>query len=318
MIRMSQLAGMAFALVAGVAWAGGSATMADYAMQAEQVAPGVYAVVTPAKDFPNAENKGWNSNSVFVVTADGVLVFDTGSSETIGRALRQTIAKVTDKPIRWVINSHGHGDHWLGNGAFSGKGVEIISSEVVQARIRKEGPEWVERFRRMTDGATGDSAVVVPNQPVARPLARAFGGVKVEVLFSGDSHSPGDIVFWLPEQRVLLTGDVMYTGRAPATFDANIKQWARFLAQLEALHPAVVVPGHGPVGKVQDVVHLREYFETLWQAVSEGYEQGQADFEMRAPVLARMHRFESIYPGLDERLGESISHVYLQVEAGSF
>jgi glyoxylase-like metal-dependent hydrolase (beta-lactamase superfamily II) len=305
-------------VLAGAAWAGAPAKESDYAMSAERVAPEVYAIVTPAKDFPNEENKGWNSNSAFVVTKEGVLVFDTGSSETIGRALRRTIATVTDQPIRWVINSHGHGDHWLGNGAFAGDGVEVISSAVVQERIRKEGPEWVERFKRMTAGATGDSTVVAPNKPVEKPLARTFGGVQVQILFSGNSHSPGDIVFWLPAQKVLLTGDVMYTGRAPATFDANVQQWTRFLAELEQLQPAVVVPGHGPVGKARDVADLRRYFAALWQAVSAGYDAGQADFEMHGPVRARMGEFEKVYPGLDERLGESISHVYLQVEQNAF
>ncbi|MFA5529690.1 MAG: MBL fold metallo-hydrolase [Thiohalomonadaceae bacterium] len=295
-----------------------AASVSDYPMQAEQVAENVYAVVTPAKDFPGAENKGWNSNSIFVVTKEGVLVFDTGSSETIGQALRNTIAGVTDQPVRWVINSHAHGDHWLGNGAFAGDGIEIISSQVAQTRIQSEGQEWVERFKRMTDGATGDSTVVAPNQGLREPLAREFGGVRVEVLFAGHSHSPGDIVFWLPNERVLLTGDVMYTGRPPATFDADVQQWMQFLDGLEALDPAVVVPGHGPVGKKTDVALLRNYFEALWTAVSEGYEEGLPDFEIAPRVKARMVSFEKDFPGIDERLGESVSHVYLQVEQSAF
>lgn len=295
-----------------------AAAVEDYAMKAEQVAEGVYAIVTPAKDFPSAENKGWNSNSTFVVTNDGVLVFDTGSSETIGRAIRNTIATVTDKPVRWVINSHAHGDHWLGNAALADEGTEIISSDVVQARIRAEGQEWVERFKRMTEGATGDSTVLAPNQAVHDPLAREFGGVRVEVLFSGNSHSPGDIVFWLPKERVLLTGDVMYTARPPATFDANVAQWTRFLGELEALEPLVVVPGHGPVGKKMDIALLRGYFEALWSAVSEGYEEGLSDFEIAPRARARLVSFEKDFPGMDERLGESVSHVYLQVEASAF
>jgi glyoxylase-like metal-dependent hydrolase (beta-lactamase superfamily II) len=295
-----------------------AASVSDYAMKAEPVAEGVYAVITPAKDFPSAENKGWNSNATFVVTDEGVLVFDTGSSETIGQALRNTIAGVTDTPVRWVINSHAHGDHWLGNGAFAEDGVEIISSQVVQTRIRTEGPEWVARFKQMTNGATGDSTVVAPNRGLREPLVREFGGVRVEVLFSGNSHSPGDVVFWLPKERVLLTGDVMYTGRPPATFDADVQQWTRFLDELEALDPAVVVPGHGPVGRKTDVALLRNYFETLWTAVSEGYEEGLPDFEIAPRVKARMVSFEKDFPGIDERLGESVSHVYLQVEESAF
>jgi len=296
-----------------------AAKVEDYAqMKAEQVAPDVYAIVTPAKDFPSAENKGWNSNAIFVVTKSGVLVFDTGSSETIGKALLKTIRGVTDKPVRWVINSHGHGDHFLGNAAFVGKGVEIISSEQARARIAKEGYEWVDRFNTMTEGATGESKVVTPAVAVSKENKRNFGGVEVQVLFSGDAHSPGDIMFWLPGKNVLLTGDVMYTGRAPATFDSNAQHWIASLDRLHKMKPKVVVPGHGPVGDAQSIADLHDYLSTLWSLVQEGYEAGQADFEMLPVIRDKMARFETKFPGFNERLGESVSHLYLQVEAAAF
>ncbi|HEY0633907.1 MAG TPA: MBL fold metallo-hydrolase, partial [Gammaproteobacteria bacterium] len=263
-------------------------------------------------------NKGWNSNAIFVVTKSGVLVFDTGSSETIGKALLKTIRKVTDKPVRWVINSHGHGDHFLGNAAFAGKGVEIISSEQVKARIATEGYEWVSRFNTMTEGATGESQVVTPAIAVSKENRRNFGGVEVQVLFSGDAHSPGDIMFWLPGKNVLLTGDVMYTGRAPATFDANAQHWIAALERLHKMQPKVVVPGHGPVGDAQSIADLHDYLSTLWTLVIEGYDVGQADFEMLPAIRDKMARFETKFPGFNERLGESVSHLYLQVEAAAF
>jgi cyclase len=295
-----------------------AASVDDYAMQPQKVADNVYAVITPAKDFPNVENKGWNSNSIFVVTKAGVLVFDTGSSETIGKALLKTIRSVTDKPVRWVINSHGHGDHFLGNAAFAGKGVEILSSAQVQQRISKEGSDWVSRFNTMTEGATGDSRVVTPDHNVTKEGKLAFGGVAVQLLFSGDAHSPGDIMFWLPQQRVLLTGDVMYTKRAPATFDSNVPHWITTLERLQKLKPKVVVPGHGPVGNAQSIADLHDYLSTLWNLVKEGYDAGQADFEMVPAIRDKMAIYETKFPGLNDRLGESVSHVYLQVEAAAF
>lgn len=295
-----------------------AASIDDYAMQAEQVAPGVYAVVTPAKDFPNAENKGWNSNAIFVVTREGVLLFDTGSSETIGKALLKTIRRVTSKPVRWVVNSHGHGDHFLGNAAFAGKNVEILSSSLVQVRIAAEGEEWVGRFNGLTEGATGASPVVVPTRSVGKEQTRNFADLRVELLFSGDAHSPGDIMFWLPAKQVLLTGDVMYTGRAPATFDANAQHWIAALARLQKMQPRVVVPGHGPVGDSQSIADLHDYLSTLWTLVQEGYDAGQADFEMLPAIREKMARFEMKFPGFNERLGESVSHLYLQIEAAAF
>lgn len=295
-----------------------AASVEDYAMKAEKIADGVWAIISPARDFPNKENRGWNSNSAFVDTGEALLVFDSGSSETIGNALIETIRSVSDKPIRWVINSHSHGDHWLGNGAFEASGVEIISSDVVKELIEKDGYMWVDRFNNMTGGITGQSKVVAPNATVTEPVSRTFGNTTVEVLFSGNAHSPGDIVFWLPQKSVLLSGDVMYTGRPPATFDSNVQAWIDFLGELEALDPKVMVPGHGKVGGGDDITNLKNYFETLWAAVAEGYEAGKMDYEMKEDVQSRMQQFESIFPGIDERVGESISHVYLQVEAALF
>ena len=306
-------------LLLSTALAHATATIDDYQMKAEKVADGVYAIISPAKTFPNAENLGWNSNSAFVETDEGLLVFDTGSSETIGKALIKAIRTVSEKPIKWVINSHSHGDHWLGNGAFvNEKPAEMIASDVAIGLMDKNGYDWVDRFNNMTDGATGKFDPVPANSPVLKAMERDFGGVQVQILFSMNSHSPGDIVFWLPQKSVLLTGDTMYTKRPPATFDAQVKQWATFLKELEALAPKVVIPGHGPVSDVSAVTNLHDYFDTLWKLVAVGFDEGLSDFEIAPGIKEKMKRFETIYPGLYERLGESISHVFLQVEAAEF
>ncbi len=304
-------------LCSGLAHA--AATVGDYAMKAEPVADGVYAIISPAKSFPDAENKGWNSNSAFVETSEGILVFDTGSSETIGKALIKTIRTVSNKPIKWVINSHSHGDHWLGNGAFvAEKPAQMIASDVAIALMHKGGHDWVDRFNTMSDGATGKFTPVPAKDAVVKAIVRSFGGVQVEILFSGNSHSPGDIVFWLPQKGVMLTGDTLYTKRPPATFDAQVKQWAVFLNEMAGLKPKTVIPGHGPVSDVSGLTNLHDYFVTLWTLVAEGYDEGLPDYEIAPGIKEKMKRFEEIYPGLYERLGESISHVYLQVEAAEF
>lgn len=296
-----------------------AAQVGDYPMKAKQIAEGVYAIVSPASDFPNEENLGWNSNSAFVITDDGLLVFDTGSSETIGKALLKTIRTVSKAPIKWVINSHSHGDHWLGNGAFKAeKPQEMIASDVAIDLMHKNGFEWVDRFNNMTGGATGNFTPVPAKDAVVKTMTRKFGGVEVQILFSGNSHSPGDIVFWLPEEKVLLTGDTMYTKRPPATFDSNVKQWIAFLGEMETLEPKVVMPGHGPVSDVKAVTRLRDYFDTLWSIVAEGYEEGKQDYEIAPTVKQQMKHFENDFPGLYDRVGESVSHVYLQVEAALF
>jgi len=294
-------------------------TASDFAMRAEPVAEGVYAIITPARDFPNPENKGWNSNSSFVITHEGVLVVDTGSSAAVGASLAGTIRGVTAQPIRWIVNTHGHGDHWLGSAALAGPKTEVIAGSKVRNRIRDELAYWVDLFDKMTNGATGkDVKAVLPTTVIDSRSTRNFGGVAATFIPSGDSHSPGDLLVWLPEKKVLISGDVVYTDRAPVTFDGRVAQWIKFLRELEGLGVQKLIPGHGRVGDAADITRQREYFEMVWNAVEKGFEAGQADFEILPTIKAQAAKYRDSYPDLDKQIGRTVSHVYLQVEEIAF
>jgi glyoxylase-like metal-dependent hydrolase (beta-lactamase superfamily II) len=287
-------------------------------MRAEAVVPGVYAVVTPSRELPNRRNRGWNSNSGFVVTDTGVLLFDTGSSEAIGASLRKTIAGVTDKPVRWIVNSHSHGDHWLGNAAFEGDVEEIIATTKVAQAIEISGRTWIDLFNRMTNGVTGESRIVPPNRRVDERIEVNFGGIRTVLFPSGDSHSQGDLLLWLPEHRVLMGGDVVYSDRMPSTNNSRIGQWIDLLEELVALEPKVVIAGHGEVTDVIGLKRLRDLLVTFKESVAAGIEEGKSDFEMLPDVLAALAPFANRFPGLEEKVRRDLSHVYLQVEQEMF
>lgn len=289
-----------------------------FSMRAEQVADNVYAIITPTRELPNPDNRGWNSNSAFVVTGAGVLLFDTGSSTAIGEALKETIASVTRQPVRWIINSHAHGDHWLGNAVFTDSVQQIYASTEVIARIQSDGQRWVEQFKRMTNGATGDSPIVLPNYPINQRTELTLGGRQFVIFPSGNSHSPGDLLLWLPGVQVLISGDVIYSDRMPSTNVSDLRQWMSLLTELEQLQPKVVIPGHGKLTDIHGITRLRELFITMWDAINAGYLAGKADYEMLDDVSRALAGFRRDYPGLDEKLKRDISHVYLQVEAASF
>ncbi|MFP4606089.1 MAG: MBL fold metallo-hydrolase [Thiohalospira sp.] len=319
MVRRTLATAVAVSLLGLAACSGDGAEKAYPKMEAKEVADGVWAVVSPARSFPDEENRGWNSNMAFVETGEGVLVFDTGSSETIGESLKATIREVTDAPIRWVINSSSHGDHWLGNHAFAGEDTTFLASEEVRSITETEGDTWRERVHQMTGGATGDTTLHPPKEVVAESESRTFGTVEVEMRLVGNAHSPGDLVLWLPDQEVLLAADVAFGDSAPATMDADVRHWIDTLGELEALEPEVVVPGHGRIGEGEAILaDLRGYLDTLWETVEAGYERGEQDFEMRDEVDEALADHAERYPNYDERIGESISHVYLQVEEAAF
>ena len=293
---------------------------ADYlsSMKATPVAEGVYAILTPARDIPNPENLGWNSNSAFVVTESGVLVVDTGSSETIGNALKQTIRKVTDKPVKWIVNSHAHGDHWLGNIAFEGSNPVIYATSTVNELAKSEGDTWVENFKRLSEGATGDTPLLLPNKVIDQSTELLLDETKLVLFPSGDSHSPGDLITWLPQQRVLVSGDVVYSDRMPTTSASNLSQWILMLGDLQKLEPATVIPGHGDVTDVEGLRRLQSLLSGIRDEVQKGYEAGLSDYEMLPAVVENLQQYEEYYPGFKDKLGRDISHVYLQIEAAEF
>ena len=289
-----------------------------FPMHPQQVAPNVYALITPTRDLPNPENKGWNSNSAFVVTNAGVLLFDTGSSSAIGESIKKVIAQITDQPVRWIINSHAHGDHWLGNAVFKDTVEAIYATEPVQKKIIEDGQGWVKRFMQMTEGATGQSEILVPENMIDQRTTIRFGDREAVLFLSANSHSAGDILMWLENEKVLISGDVIYSDRMPSTLDSNLIQWILLLDELNALQPEVVIPGHGKVTDIQGVMRLKALLQSFWDAVKKGYDAGQSDFEMVGDVTAALAEFEPHYPGLQEKVKRDISGVFLQVEAASF
>lgn len=287
-------------------------------MKAEPISKDIYAILTPTRELPNPLNQGWNSNSAFVVTNSGVILFDSGSSFSIGLAIRKTIAKVTDQPVRWIINSHAHGDHWLGNSAFKDTVKAIYATKKVSESISNDGQNWVLNFKNMTRGATGDSEILAPTTIVEKRSDIKLGDRVITLFPSGDSHSPGDLLMWLDDAKVLISGDVIYSDRMPSTNDSNLQSWIEFLSELEQMQPKVVVPGHGKLTNVQGITRLRGLLQTFWNAVEAGLEDDKSAYEMVPDVKNALSEYKQHYPGLEEKLQRDISRVYLQVEEASF
>ena len=167
------------------------------------IAKNVYSIIAPSYGLPSPENKGWNSNSHFVVTDKGVLVFDSGSSELIAKNIKLAIKTVTDKPVSWVVNSHSHADHWLGNAEFSDSGAEIMASASAKMIMKQDGPGAIDFFSHITKGATGSTRIMYPTSLLTQREKRNIGGVDVEFIFANDAHSPGDILMWLPKKKII-------------------------------------------------------------------------------------------------------------------
>jgi glyoxylase-like metal-dependent hydrolase (beta-lactamase superfamily II) len=211
----------------------------------------------------SAANRGFMSNAGFVVTTDGVVVFDALGTPALGQAMIAAIRRITAQPIRRVIVSHYHADHIYGLQAFKALGVEVwaqrkaelylASSQAVDrlAQRRAELFPWVDENTR----------IVPPDFWFDGDTDFRLGGLTFRLLFVGGAHSPEDTMLHVVEDRVLFAGDLVFAGRLPFVGNADSKGWLKAMDKMIAVRPAIVVPGHGaPSTDVErDLALTRDY-----------------------------------------------------------
>ena len=316
---MKKLMGIAAALAIGVAIAAqiGPPIRGEWAP--EEVADQVYVIHGPL-GMPNPENQGFMNNPAFIVGDDGVIVVDPGSSLQVGEMVLERIAKVTDKPVVAVFNSHIHGDHWLGNQAIRAKypDVPIYGHERVGPKvIAGAGAQWVQLMLDLTQQATAGTQVVRPDHPVVDGDVIETAGLSVRVYNNDKAHTDTDIMLLVEQKGVMFLGDNAGHGRIlrleGGSFRGNV---AALNTALES-GASVFVPGHGLTAGSEAASLYRDYLQTLYETVAEGYAEGKADFEIRPDLLPRLQDWKG-WQGFDELLGSHISAAFLEAEAADF
>jgi glyoxylase-like metal-dependent hydrolase (beta-lactamase superfamily II) len=252
----------------------------------KQVGPGVYAAI----DGP--EHKA-GSNAGFVVGDDSVLVIDSFLYPDATRALVAEIHRLTPKPIRYVVNTHYHADHTGGDQVFRDAGATIIAHRNVRAWVRTENihlfgdritPELKARIE----------ALPLPDVTTTTGLTIWLGSRKV-VVKTVLGHTGGDLTVFVPDAKVLFTGDLLWRKIPPNLIDGSVKEWATtdadFAAMPDAAH-MVFVPGHGDVADLKDVRDFRRYLLDLRRLVTEGRKaelKGDALAAAVEPKLKALH-----------------------------
>lgn len=223
------------------------AALADYQPRAEQVVDNVYAIVGPLGQR-DMENDGLNANFGFIVTQAGVILIDSGASRLGAEKIAAAIRAVTEQPVRWVINSGSQDHRWLGNDTFASQGAEVIAlsrTAATQAQYAEQHLAGLNRF-------LGERMQGTRPLPATKTLSGAaatleLGGETLELAYT-DAHFPGDARVWLPKQRVVFSGDLIYVDRLLGVLPwSSVKHGQQAFHALEALQPAHIVPGHGRV-----------------------------------------------------------------------
>lgn len=239
------------------------------------VAPNVFLVQGKA-GVASQENRGFNSNAGFVVTNEGVVVIDALGTPALGDALVAAIRKVTDKPIRKVIITHYHADHFYGLQAFKKAGAEILAHHM--AREYLEGSEGAARLaQRRKDLApwvNASTRLVPADVWLDGDQSFTLGGVRFELIHLGPAHSPEDVIVLVGTSGVIFTGDILFTGRVPFVGEADSKRWLSTFSRLLELKPAIMVTGHGEPSRnpAIDLSLTRDYLTYLRQTMGKAVE----------------------------------------------
>jgi glyoxylase-like metal-dependent hydrolase (beta-lactamase superfamily II) len=237
-----------------------------------------------------------SSNSTFLVSEQGILVVDTGLNAQEGGKLLAEIRKVSQVPVRWIVNTHYHPDHRGGNSVV-GPDAVIISTAFTRSQIADSG-----RQNSVTEtvGAQG--------------LVLHIDGHAVHIYHPGPAHTQGDLVVYFPDEHAIVTGDLFLTNSCPAMDDGDLENWITALDHMLALPVEQVVPGHFKLATKSELQHFRNYLADLRDQVAGMYRKGMPLERIQAALALDAYKNFRQYPNYEATFKDNAAAYYRQLE----
>jgi glyoxylase-like metal-dependent hydrolase (beta-lactamase superfamily II) len=255
-------------------------------------------------------------NAGFIVTREGVVVIDALASPREGDALLRTIRGATRQPVRWRVLTHHHPDHTCGANVFRRAGARIVAHPDTRTLASEGGQDaliadWVRVMG--LDAMRGFEFAEVPDRPVTGTDTLQLGGRTIIITHPGAAHTPGDLMVWLPRERVLFAGDLLIEDGVTMVVDGSARALERALDIIDSLAPRIAVPGHGAIPRqpAELVARTRAYITGLASDMRAAVEKG---VPMRR-ALAMLPPSDSARPvSLDSRRRRNAARVYVEEE----
>lgn len=281
-------------------------------LKTEQIAEDVFALVGPTTNR-DPQNLGNNANFGVVVTSEGVVLIDPGATRKGAQMIHEAVRAITDEPIRVVINTGGQDHRWLGNGYFKELGAHIVANENAvddqKARVQ-------DQLISLTDLVGGDGLAgtepVYADETFADRKDMTVGGTSIEIHHAGHAHTPGDSFVWLPDHRIMFTGDIVYTDRMLGIGPQSAHlSWIAAFEAMAARKPEVVVGGHGmPADLARATADSYDYLVFLRQAVQTFMENGHGMEEIGTIDQSHFSYLENF----DSLKGRNAQRVFEELE----
>jgi len=271
------------------------------AAELKELARGVWAFV--------GENGATNSG--FIVTGKGVVVIDTQGPKSLAEELRAKIRRTTEEPIVYAVNTHYHGDHAFGNQYF-GDAIIIAHEKTREALIKRDEGHRAMFKKFFGEESLKDFRLTLPDITVTDRLTLRLGDKTVEIIYAGaKAHTEGDLFVWLPEEKVLFAGDLLYKGRLPLLNDGDGLGAISAIDAVTSTGADVYVPGHGALATKEDALSYRKYLEALRSEVARMMKEGRGLEEIRSgislPGYASWDRYREWLPANAEKVYKELS-----------
>jgi quinoprotein relay system zinc metallohydrolase 2 len=274
-----------------------------------EVADGVFVHRGSQVDLEHSD-RGDSANIGFIVGQTCVAVIDSGGALATGRALHAAIKERTALPICFVINTHVHFDHVLGNAAFIDEGVEFVGHENLAEAIAGNGEFFAEQFSSELEGRGADAAIG-PTKTVSDKLTLDLGGRELLLEAQATAHTNADLSVFDTQTRTLWTGDLVFIGRLPI-LDGSLKGWLKWLEKYQEKSFARIVPGHGPPSAEwpAGAEAEREYLTAL---LTDG-RKAIASGVFLEDAMESMSRDTAASWSLNDRHARNVSRAYRELE----
>ncbi|HEY2170731.1 MAG TPA: MBL fold metallo-hydrolase [Candidatus Angelobacter sp.] len=252
-----------------------------------KIGPDLYAYIS--------ENDA-SANSTFLVSDQRILVVDTGLNAEEGRKLLDEIRKVSQAPVRWIVNTHYHPDHRGGN-TVVGPDAIIISTEFTRAHAEKPTQE------NYVNESVGPKGLVL-----------YLGGHEVHIYHPGPAHTQGDLVVYFSDEHAIATGDLFLTNSCPAMDDGDMENWITALDHMLALRVEHVVPGHFELATKSELQRFRNYLADLRNQVARMYRRGMPLDRIQAALALGAYKNFRQYPNYEATFKDNAAAYYGQLK----
>ncbi|MEX1022962.1 MAG: MBL fold metallo-hydrolase [Dehalococcoidia bacterium] len=269
----------------------------------QEVSEGIFVYVQP-------DGSWFLNNAGFIVGSESVVAIDTVGTEKRAHAFREAVAKTSPHPVQALINTHAHGDHTHGNFAFWPQTAVIGHEGARREILHSNAPQGV--AERFPTADFGQFRHVPPMVTFTDRLTVYADDLEVQLVHFGPAHTTNDVIAWIPERRVLFTGDLVFNGGTPFAMAGSVLGWLDVIPQLRAFDADVVVPGHGPVCGAGAFDAVEAYLTWVAGLARRGREAGSAPLEVARSV--DLGEFSGLTD--PERLAGNLHRAYADLEAG--